>query len=510
MPAFPYVATVPRPSPVRPIVTMDNMDSAEEPAEDLSAYQTRLTALEDAISKLELQQDRFRPLLKLASGSFNFQKMTAALKTVAKKCDEIEGSLNGNQQSIEESKEAVASLGGKFKGAMEEEKEQRLKDIQSLNTRIAGLNKFYEDVQQENQSVLKVIESTLKTEVASLVQNLEEKLRAQKTDLQQVIDSARSELQEELMAAKKEEGMLQLQLEKFEKDHEKILQSASEASAGRDKVDLRAWLFGEVRSRIGGAVEECRAHMDKRFKSLRVKYMQEVLSIRGQLEQLRDVIAEQQGEVLHRQEGFPPEKRLELLNTDLKRELLHLEEIAKKSLETILEGLAGVRSSISEASEEIVKLCSNSSLPKEELTSRLQTLFSGVQEQIDQSFIEVDALNTRNRADFFTVEETVQMAADVIKHLGIKETDPVERRNSAKRENDAYRKLHEKYGVLKREILEREGQITSTIRDLSTQVFGLARKIQTDTGVQLQISQQMRMITEASSQMEDEAAMKSR
>jgi len=486
------------------------MEPAEGTAEDAAQYQARLVALEDAISKLELQQDRFRPLLKLTSGSFNFQKMTTALKTVSKKCDDIEGSLQSNQQSIEEFKEAVTSLGGKFKGSMEEEKEQRLKDIQALNGRIAGLSKFYEDVQRENQSVLKVIESTLKTEVASLVQNLEEKLRAQKTDLQQVVDSARNELQDELMNAKKEEGMLQLQLERFERDHEKILQSASEASAGRDKVDLRAWLFGEVRSRIASAVEECRQHMDKRFKSLRVKYMQEVLSIRGQLEQLRDVIAEQQGEVLRRQEGFPSEKRLELMNTDLKRELLHLEEISKKSLENILEGLAGVRSSISEASEEIAKLCSNSSIPKEELTGRLQTLFSGVQEQIDQSLIEVEALNTRNRADFFTVEETVQIAADVVKHLGVKETDPVERRNAAKRENEVYRKLHERYGVLKREIMEREGQIMTTIRDLSNQVFGLARKIQTETGLQLQISQQMRMITEASSELEEEGAPKNR
>lgn len=99
-------------------------------------------------------------------------------------------------------------------------------------------------------------------------------------------------------------------------------------------------------------LEKCGHHKDKRFKSLRLKCMQEDRSIRNQLPAQRHSWAE--GERLRRRDF--------LLRKDWNWWIRIWCEncyilISKKSLEIILEGLTWVLSFISEASEEIPKLC---------------------------------------------------------------------------------------------------------------------------------------------------------
>lgn len=50
--------------------------------------------------------------------------------------------------------------------------------------------------------MLRGIEKIMKTDAASLVQNLEEELRTQKIDLRQSVDLGKNDIQKELMNAK--------------------------------------------------------------------------------------------------------------------------------------------------------------------------------------------------------------------------------------------------------------------------------------------------------------------
>lgn len=266
-------------------------------AKPKAAQQTleeRLKCLESTVNRLVDEQSHYDLLKELVDSIPSLLKLDTSLKVFQKKTKELEDKLKGNLQVIEESKDLIKSYDNRAQAAIKTATAIRDKESSLLNHRMNTVENSFKQLDLESQMAVKTMEVGLKEEVCSVMQNIEEKLEAQRNNVTQSLKQTQEELKQHASLYNSSSETTSKDLSDFETTHADRIKKLKEEgkaldpSAKRDKETIKNWLIDQVNSKLTTAVSECSAHYDRNYQVLDTQYAEELAHIRSDLDQLKE------------------------------------------------------------------------------------------------------------------------------------------------------------------------------------------------------------------------------
>lgn len=232
-----------------------SLSVSRDPAKD---FNERLKALEDTVSRLELQQDSLRPLFRLTSGGLDLDGLKVTLQEFQKKAVRTQDKLSKHQQRLDAARSSLSSQCSEASTELEGELKRRQEEANRLAQKLNDLEAGLKQAAAENELAVKEIQVKLKEEVISVVQSVESRLREEQAAADATLQDLNHHSEDSLRGVRQIADQLQSDLEKFEQRHSGLLMPGVEG----DKGSLRQWLLEELRRSIRETVELCKTEMD--------------------------------------------------------------------------------------------------------------------------------------------------------------------------------------------------------------------------------------------------------
>ena len=250
--------------------------------------QERLKKLEETISHLEYQQDSCRPLLKIARDSQSLVKIEETISNFAKQSADIEHEYQLNQSGLIENNERLERAKSDSKVLIKSEMLRREQALKDLNEKLGTIEKTFKSIESENNSAVKEIDFRLKSEISTLVDSLKKKLKSERESISSAVKKTKQEIDEDIKEIKEKQSQAEKVIEGFEKKQSGIIVAPGKVKErAKEQGDLRLTLISEITGKITKAVEDCKSQFDLKFKTLNLKYSQELQRIHSQIEEMR-------------------------------------------------------------------------------------------------------------------------------------------------------------------------------------------------------------------------------
>mmetsp|Transcript_23547 Transcript_23547/g.41738 ORF Transcript_23547/g.41738 Transcript_23547/m.41738 type:complete len:430 (+) Transcript_23547:2519-3808(+) len=392
-------------------------------------FTERLKHLEDTVSRLELQQDSLRPLFRLTSGGLDLDGLRVTLQDFQKKAIKTQDKLAKHQQRLDVARSNLSTQCSSASSELEGEMKRRQAEADRLAQRLGDLEKGLKQAAADNELAVKEIQVKLKEEVVAVVQNVERRLQEERVAVEGVLKDLNQHSEAQLGGAKRVADQLQSELEQFESRHAGLLEPGVEG----DKGSLRLWLLEELRKSIRETVDSCKAEMDAHFKGLRLKFSAELLSIKSQLEQLRNWLnrkSDSQGSLAQ-------------INGEVRRLINHLTNYVESNLLNLEQLYA--------------------SLSRAQPSSKQER--SDLHAQLLRCNQERDQLDQISAADWFSLQELTQKANSAVQQ-SLPASATLEKRNSAAEHQELWRKNQIEIAKLKEKIDSLQARVASHANDM--------------------------------------------
>lgn len=252
-----------------------------------SNIQSRIKALEEAISRLEFQQDTCRPLLKLARDSQSLTKMEDTMNSFNKQRLDLDHEIKSNQTAIDELSESLESSKSQSVSVITNESRRREQSMKEMNDKLNQVESGFKNLEKQNQEAIREIESKLKSEISALVENIKSRLRDERTLIRNALQESRGEVDRDLKEIRDSTAQAEVNVEKFEKKYAAIVHPVNAKDRIKGQADLRMTLVSEVTAKINEAIDDCKKQFDEKFRMLQTKYHQELQRIKFQMEEMR-------------------------------------------------------------------------------------------------------------------------------------------------------------------------------------------------------------------------------
>ena len=250
--------------------------------------QERLKNLEETISRLEYQQDSCRPLLKIARDSQSLVKIEETISNFSKQNSDIDHEFQVNQLALVENNERLERAKNESKVLIKSEMVRREQALKDLNEKLVTIEKTFKNVEGENSSAVKEIDSRLKVEISTLVESLTKRLKGERENIKAAVKTTKIEIDKDIREIKEKQLLAEKSIEGFEKRHSGIIGAPGKVKErAKEQGDLRLTLISEITSKISKVVEDCKSQFDQKFRTLNLKYTQEIVRIQAQLEEMR-------------------------------------------------------------------------------------------------------------------------------------------------------------------------------------------------------------------------------
>jgi chromosome segregation ATPase len=250
--------------------------------------QERLKNLEETISRLEYQQDSCRPLLKIARDSQSLVKIEETISNFSKQNTDIDHEYQINQLALIENNERLERAKSDSKVLIKSEMIRREQALKDLNEKLGTIEKTFKNIENENSAAVKEIDNNLKSEIALLVESLNKKLKKERENIQTAVKETKSEIDMDIKEIKEKQLLAEKSIEGFEKRHSGIIVAPRKVKErAKEQGDLRLTLISEITSKITKAVQDCKSQFDLKFKTLNIKYTQELQRIQAQIEEMK-------------------------------------------------------------------------------------------------------------------------------------------------------------------------------------------------------------------------------
>ena len=254
----------------------------------------RLEQVEQIIEQLVSSEDQYSPLKSLLDSLPTLLKVDEAILSYRKKARELREQLKANKLLIKQCGENLNTYEVRAKSQLEAATQKRDKDNRTLATRLAAVQNSITQMSIDNQIVVKSQEVQIKQESNTIIQQVSNQLKTQISELNGKLVSTREDGKKFHSRLTEGAGKIIEEIKGFEDVNKIRIEAMQKQGRGNDitkingKDNLRNWLFREISGRLDKGIENCRKTFEKKFKTLNLQYNQQLLTLRGDVELMRD------------------------------------------------------------------------------------------------------------------------------------------------------------------------------------------------------------------------------
>ncbi|CAG9313786.1 unnamed protein product [Blepharisma stoltei] len=414
----------------------------------------RINSLSSLVDELSQDQEKYEPLVTLVDSVPNLLKLDQILSSFKKKSRDLKEQLKANKALIKATKDNLNTYEDRAKRELEMATIKRDKENRILGTRLGNVENSFKQLSIDNQVVLKTLEIQIKEEVCGVVQHVEDELTEQQKDFKAKLATNQEEIKKYKARLLETSKKAAEELKQYEEVHGARIQKMQKEGKGNDpnqakgRENMKNWLVQEVTTRLENAVQQCHIKYEQRFKSLNLKYNEELLSLRAEVEQVRDSILNKGVKPAER-----PETQLEFNNENARRLINHVAAFSASSLDNLLE----IAMTIAENIEEI----GNSQSEAEEILAFKENI-KGLKESLAN-------LETRIDADLYNIQESLRKA-------GISAKEFAKPNEKVREEIAKTQRLMKEGDLNKANIKNKVGKVGEEISEIEKRMFTLARQ----------------------------------
>ena len=256
----------------------------------------RLEQVEQIIEQLVSSEDQYSPLKSLLDSLPTLLKVDEAIVSYRKKAKELKEQLKVNKAMIKKCGDNLNTYEARAKSQLEAATLKRDKDNRTLSTRLAAVQNSITQMSLDNQLAVKSQEVHIKQESNSIIQQVDNQLKAQVSGLDAKLKSTREDGKKFYSRLTEGSNKIVEEIKSFEEVNKIRIETMQKQGRGNDitrssgKDNLRNWLFREISARLDKGIENCKKTFDKKFKTLNLEYNQKLLSLRSDVEQIREGI----------------------------------------------------------------------------------------------------------------------------------------------------------------------------------------------------------------------------
>eukprot|EP00357_Protocruzia_adherens_P002228 CAMPEP_0114997042 /NCGR_PEP_ID=MMETSP0216-20121206/14670_1 /TAXON_ID=223996 /ORGANISM="Protocruzia adherens, Strain Boccale" /LENGTH=562 /DNA_ID=CAMNT_0002361361 /DNA_START=149 /DNA_END=1837 /DNA_ORIENTATION=+ len=407
--------------------------------DEVARVSQRIQLLEDAISKLELQQDTFRPLLKLIDNVPSILKMENNMKTLYKKNNELDDKINSAEQTTREWKENLENLYLKTNQSLNEEITQRSQDHKNLVNELLELDGNHKQLELETQMAIKAAEVRMKEEVITLASDFEQKVEKQRQEFNRALVETQSKLETDIEMHRDETSTMQGKMSDLESEYngrlakmEGSISPAFDNLANRRKIDyedLKTWLLEEMDQRIQLGVEKLKSDFEDKFKGTNLRTNQDIQTMKHEIEQIKDIVHQiklskyNDGETYVDDGMSPSEKKLEMKGVETKMLLDELENYCSQTADKINVGIKKMEEDLDQQAE-IIRKSVMEVVEKKQADDDIQELILEIQGDFDEHMnmlqkdlkkikMDVSSRKDKTAIDLYRIQEHFQVIEDL-------------------------------------------------------------------------------------------------
>jgi hypothetical protein len=256
----------------------------------------RLEQVEQIIDQLVSSEDQYSPLKSLLDSLPTLLKVDEAILNYRKKAKELKEQLKQNKAMIKKCSDNLNTYEARAKSQLEAATLKRDKDNRTLSTRLAAVQNSITQMSLDNQLAVKSQEVHIKQESNSIIQQVDNQLKSQISGLEAKLKSTREDGKKFYSRLTEGSNKIIEEIKSFEEVNRIRIETMQKQGRGNDitrssgKDNLRNWLFREISARLDKGIENCKKTFDKKFKNLNLEYNQKLLSLRSDVEIMREGI----------------------------------------------------------------------------------------------------------------------------------------------------------------------------------------------------------------------------
>ena len=254
----------------------------------------RLEQVEQIIEQLISSEDQYSPLKSLLNSLPTLLKVDEAIISYRKKAKELREQLKGNKVLLKQCSDNLNTYETRAKAQLEAATQKRDKDNRILATRLAAVQNSISQMSLENQLAVKSQEVQIKQESNTVIQQVVNQLKTQTFELIGKLNTTQEDGKKFRIRLTEGAGKIIEEIKSFEEVNKIRIETMQKQGRGNDitringKDNLRNWLFREISARLDKGIENCKKTFEKKFKKLSLDYNQQLLSLRSEVEVLRD------------------------------------------------------------------------------------------------------------------------------------------------------------------------------------------------------------------------------
>lgn len=254
----------------------------------------RLEQVEQIIEQLVSSEDQYSPLKSLLDSLPTLLKVDEAIVSYRKKAKELREQLKSNKTLIKQCSDNLNTYEARAKSTLEAATLKRDKDNRTLATRLAAVQNSITQMSLDNQLAVKSQEVHIKQESNTIIQQVDNQLKSQLSELTSKLKSTREDGKKFHSRLTEGANKIVEEIKSFEDVNKIRIETMQKQGRGNDitrangKDNLRNWLFREISARLDKGIECCKKTFEKKFKNLSLQYNQQLLSLRSEVEIMRE------------------------------------------------------------------------------------------------------------------------------------------------------------------------------------------------------------------------------
>lgn len=254
----------------------------------------RLEQVEQIIEQLLSSEDQYSPLKSLLDSLPTLLKVDEAIMSYRKKAKELREQLKTNKTLNKQCSDNLNTYEARAKSTLEAATLKRDKDNRTLATRLAAVQNSITQMSLDNQLAVKSQEVHIKQESNTIIQQVDNQLKSQLSELTSKLTSTREDGKKFHSRLTEGANKIVEEIKSFEDVNRIRIETMQKQGRGNDitkaygKDNLRNWLFREISARLDKGIENCKKTFEKKFKNLSLQYNQQLLSLRSEVEIMRE------------------------------------------------------------------------------------------------------------------------------------------------------------------------------------------------------------------------------
>ena len=347
--------------------------------------------------------------------------------------------------------------------------ERRDKNSKSVYAHMAQIENSQKKLEALSSSGVKKIQAQLTDEIGTMKKTWFDNLAGLDTSNKACLEGATSKVKTTEEEFKHREAEMSSSITRIEGQFKNVVQKLNDTpnikkSAIKLTEEEKGSFFFEMQGKIDDQTGRQMRAYDRKFKKLNLEYNQDVLSLRSQMEQVRDWLHEQ---VQDKQEA--PEDQISKILNRVEKVSTHLDEYSESSFKNLDEILHGI-------SEQLANV--NKKYTDPNLKEEAQEMITQIDDALVACKSEAKEVEVRVNSDLFKLKElTIQAeeAKAVIARSG--ETMPPSKRNKLNAENKRLDKLKIENTEIEKRLKRKMSDNKETASTLKTGIYGLTKKL---------------------------------